>query len=184
MFHQVSSRFIRYYRRCQHPLNVLNKEFFNILYLASGKNENVISHNETGWFEGNICENYRLDEITRLDFTRITSSAPRADLRIPRKHLALAFLFAALCAATGTLPVPRARHRVIFFTHSFALSHVKPQVADTSQQQACGYPCVGACVPLRQENAPGWSRIYKACYTRSGISLRYVASIAFRKWSA
>lgn len=82
------------------------------------------------------------------DFTRITSSAPplRGAPRnpgIPRKHSTLAFPFAALCAATGTL---LARHRVLSLARPLrSLARSLAQVADDRRADTCAR--VGACVP-------------------------------------
>lgn len=88
------------------------------------------------------------------------------------------FPFVALCSASGASSF-RARRRV-------SSSLARSRETAGSRRQACRFTCarVGACVSRVVKTRRVGPGVYKARCTRNGISLRYVASIAFRKWSA
>ena len=153
--------FIRYYRRRQHPLNILNKESFDISYLGSGKNENVIRSQQAdsrGISAKIIGSMKSRDRILRGSRPRrLRGRARIAESQDPTKTLGIGIpICGSLCRNWYT---PRSKSTTsCYLPHSFvrSLARVKPQVADNKLTQACGYPtctCWCVCTPTSRKRA-------------------------------
>lgn len=108
-------------------------------------------HNETGWFEGSICENYRCDEIAKSDYASpriLRGSRPRrlrfaAHRGIPGSHENTRHWHSHLRFFVSQLV--HSSHGIAFSPSLVRSARSLAQVADDRRADTCAR--VGACVP-------------------------------------